>query len=81
MSSATATIELHLQAHFSRIQLPADLAADQKKVLEKVETPLRQVPHFELELIQQCKDAGVESVYVEDDKRTALLQMTQAQTQ
>lgn len=110
---------LLLQAHFSRIQLPADLAADQKIVLEKVlnllsacvdvmssnawlsalgamdlaqmcvqavwdrDSPLRQVPHFEPELIQRCKDAGIESVYdimeMEDDKRTALLQMSQAQ--
>ncbi|SJK98702.1 probable ATP dependent RNA helicase [Armillaria ostoyae] len=112
---------LLLQAHFSRIQLPADLAADQKIVLEKVlnllsacvdvmssnawlsalgamdlaqmcvqavwdrDSPLRQVPHFEPELIQRCKDAGIESVYdimeMEDDKRTALLQMSQAQMQ
>ncbi|KAK0203464.1 putative RNA helicase [Desarmillaria ectypa] len=112
---------LLLQAHFSRIQLPADLAADQKIILEKVlnllsacvdvmssnawlsalgamdlaqmcvqavwdrDSPLRQVPHFEPELIQRCKDAGIESVYdimeMEDDKRTALLQMTQAQMQ
>ncbi|KAK0449858.1 Sec63 Brl domain-containing protein [Desarmillaria tabescens] len=95
---------LLLQAHFSRIQLPADLAADQKIVLEKVlnllsacvdvmssnawlsalgamdlaqmcvqavwdrDSPLRQIPHFEPELIERCKDA-------------ALLQMTQAQMQ
>ncbi|KAK0494609.1 putative RNA helicase [Armillaria luteobubalina] len=112
---------LLLQAHFSRIQLPADLAADQKIVLEKVlnllsacvdvmssnawlsalgamdlaqmcvqavwdrDSPLRQVPHFEPELIERCKDAGIESVYdimeMEDDKRTALLQMSQAQMQ
>ncbi|KAK0192909.1 putative RNA helicase [Armillaria mellea] len=112
---------LLLQAHFSRIQLPADLAADQKIVLEKVlnllsacvdvmssnawlsalgamdlaqmcvqavwdrDSPLRQVPHFEPEVIERCKDAGIESVYdimeMEDDKRTALLQMSQAQMQ
>ncbi|KIJ15196.1 hypothetical protein PAXINDRAFT_169339 [Paxillus involutus ATCC 200175] len=106
---------LLLQAHFSRIQLPADLAADQVLVLEKVlnllsacvdvmssnawlsalgamdlsqmcvqamwetDSPLKQIPHFEPEVIQRCKAAGIESVYdimeMEDDKRTELLRM------
>ncbi|KAF9226154.1 Sec63-domain-containing protein [Gyrodon lividus] len=106
---------LLLQAHFSRIQLPPDLAADQVLVLEKVlnllsacvdvmssnawlsalgamdlsqmcvqamwetDSPLKQIPHFEPEVIQRCKGAGIESVYdimeMEDDKRTELLQM------
>ncbi|KAJ6502434.1 putative RNA helicase [Mycena sanguinolenta] len=110
---------LLLQAHFSRIQLPADLAADQVLVLEKVlnllsacvdvlssnawlnalgamdlsqmcvqavwetDSPLKQIPHFEPEVITRCKDAGIESVYdvmeMEDDKRVELLQMTSAQ--
>ncbi|KAF9237747.1 putative RNA helicase [Melanogaster broomeanus] len=98
---------LLLQAHFSRIQLPPDLAADQALVLEKVlnllsacvdnalgamdlsqmcvqamwetDSPLKQIPHFEPDVIKRCKNAGIESVYdimeMEDDKRTELLQM------
>ena len=106
---------LLLQAHFSRIQLPPDLAADQVLVLEKVlnllsacvdvmssnawlnamgamdlsqmcvqamwenDSPLKQIPHFEPDVIKRFKDAGVESVYdimeMEDDERTKLLQM------
>ncbi|KAH7882250.1 putative RNA helicase [Phlebopus sp. FC_14] len=106
---------LLLQAHFSRLQLPPDLAADQMLVLEKVlnllsacvdvmssnawlnalgamdlsqmcvqamwetDSPLKQIPHFEPEVIKRCKEAGVESVYdvmeMEDDKRNELLQM------
>ncbi|KAF6753600.1 Sec63 Brl domain-containing protein [Ephemerocybe angulata] len=110
---------LLLQAHFSRLQLPPDLAADQVLVLEKVlnllsacvdvmssnawlnalgamdlsqmcvqamwetDSPLKQIPHFEPEVIKRCKDAGVESVYdimeLEDDVRNKLLQMSPAQ--
>ncbi|EAU82983.1 DNA polymerase theta/eta [Coprinopsis cinerea okayama7 len=110
---------LLLQAHFSRLQLPPDLAADQVLVLEKVlnllsacvdvmssnawlnalgamdlsqmcvqgvwetDSPLKQIPHFEPDVIKRCKDAGVESVYdimeLEDDVRNNLLQMTPAQ--
>ncbi|KAL4073668.1 putative RNA helicase [Scleroderma citrinum] len=106
---------LLLQAHFSRIQLPSDLVADQGLVLEKVlnllsacvdvmssnawlnalgamdlsqmcvqamwetDSPLKQIPHFGAEVIQRCKEAGIESVYdimeMEDDKRDELLQM------
>ncbi|PFH47664.1 hypothetical protein AMATHDRAFT_77103 [Amanita thiersii Skay4041] len=110
---------LLLQTHFSRIQLPPDLAADQVLVLEKVlnllsacvdvmssnawinalgamdlsqmcvqamwetDSPLKQVPHFEPEVVNRCKDAGIESVYdimeMEDDKRNDLLQMSASQ--
>ncbi|KZT07923.1 putative RNA helicase [Laetiporus sulphureus 93-53] len=106
---------LLLQAHFSRLQLPPDLAADQVLVLEKVlnllsacvdvmssnawlnalgamdlsqmcvqacwetDSPLKQIPHFEPDVIKRCKEAGIESVYdimeMEDDARNALLQM------
>ncbi|KAG6370880.1 putative RNA helicase [Boletus reticuloceps] len=106
---------LLLQAHFSRIQLPPDLATDQVLVLEKVlnllsacvdvmssnawlnalgamdlsqmcvqamwetDSPLKQIPHFEPEVIKRSKEAGIESVYdimeMEDDKRNKLLQM------
>ncbi|KAJ7125480.1 putative RNA helicase [Mycena crocata] len=110
---------LLLQAHFSRLQLPPDLAADQVLVLEKVlnllsacvdvlssnawlnalgamdlsqmcvqavwetDSPLKQIPHFETEVITRCKEAGIDSVYdvmeMEDDKRVELLQMSSAQ--
>lgn len=110
---------LLLQAHFSRIQLPADLAADQILVLEKVlnllsacvdvmssnawlnalgamdlsqmcvqamwetDSPLKQVPHFDDDLIERCKAASIESVYdimeMEDEQRSQLLKMTPAQ--
>ncbi|PPQ70945.1 hypothetical protein CVT26_014249 [Gymnopilus dilepis] len=110
---------LLLQAHFSRLQLPPDLAADQVLVLEKVlnllsacvdvmssnawlnalgamdlsqmvvqavwetDSPLKQIPHFEPDVIKRCKDAGIESVYdvmeMEDDQRNQLLQMTPIQ--
>lgn len=110
---------LLLQAHFSRIQLPPDLAADQVLVLEKVlnllsacvdvmssnawlnalgamdlsqmcvqamwetDSPLKQIPHFESDVIKRCKLAGIESVYdvmeMEDDKRNELLQMSPVQ--
>ncbi|KAH9477321.1 U5 small nuclear ribonucleoprotein 200 kDa helicase [Psilocybe cubensis] len=110
---------LLLQAHFSRLQLPPDLAADQVLVLEKVlnllsacvdvmssnawlnalgamdlsqmcvqamwetDSPLKQIPHFEPEVIKRCKEAGIESVYdvmeMEDEDRTKLLQMTPVQ--
>ncbi|KXN91384.1 hypothetical protein AN958_00907 [Leucoagaricus sp. SymC.cos] len=110
---------LLLQAHFSRIQLPPDLAADQVLVLEKVlnllsacvdvmssnawlnalgamdlsqmcvqavwdkDSPLKQVPHFEPDVVKRCNDAGIETVYdimeMEDDDRTKLLQMTSSQ--
>ncbi|CAL1708453.1 unnamed protein product [Somion occarium] len=106
---------LLLQAHFSRIQLPPDLAADQVLVLEKIlnllsacvdvmssnawlnalgamdlsqmcvqacwetDSPLKQIPHFEPDVIARCKAAGIESVYdimeMEDDQRNKLLQM------
>ncbi|KAH9932327.1 Sec63-domain-containing protein [Fomitopsis serialis] len=106
---------LLLQAHFSRLQLPPDLAADQVLVLEKVlnllsacvdvmssnawlnalsamdlsqmcvqacwesDSPLKQIPHFEPEVIARCKAAGVDSVYdimeMEDDKRNTVLRM------
>ena len=84
-----------LQAHFFRIQSPADLAAGQILVLEKVlncvdvmssnawlnglratdlsqmcvqamwetDSPLKQVPHFDDDLIKRCKAVSIESVY------------------
>jgi len=106
---------LLLQAHFSRLQLPPDLAADQTLVLEKVlnllsacvdvmssnawlnatramdlsqmcvqamwdtESPLKQIPHFEADVLKRCKEAKIESVYdimeMEDDQRSDLLRM------
>ncbi|KAF9443271.1 Sec63-domain-containing protein [Macrolepiota fuliginosa MF-IS2] len=110
---------LLLQAHFSRLQLPPDLAADQALILEKIlnllsacvdvmssnawlnalgamdlsqmcvqavwdkDSPLKQIPHFEPEVIKRCNGAGIETVYdimeMEDDDRTKLLQMTSSQ--
>ncbi|KAK2459482.1 hypothetical protein APHAL10511_008516 [Amanita phalloides] len=88
---------LLLQVRFSRIQLQADLAADQVLVLEKVlnflsacvdvmssdawlnalgamdlsqmcvqaiDSPLKQIPHFDDELIKWSNVAGVESAYI-----------------
>ncbi|KAI0302834.1 Sec63-domain-containing protein [Multifurca ochricompacta] len=106
---------LLLQAHFSRLQLPPDLVADQALVLEKVmnllsacvdvmssnawlsavgamdlsqmcvqavwdrDSPLRQIPHFEPDVIKRCNDAGISSVYdvmeMEDAQRNELLRM------
>ncbi|KAJ3846706.1 Sec63 Brl domain-containing protein [Lentinula lateritia] len=112
---------LLLQAHFSRIHLPADLVADQRLVLAQIlnllsacvdvlssnawlnalsamdlaqmcvqavwerDSPLKQIPHFEAEVIKRCKDAGVESVYdvmdMEDEKRVEVLKMSNAEMQ
>ncbi|KAF7771727.1 hypothetical protein Agabi119p4_6038 [Agaricus bisporus var. burnettii] len=110
---------LLLQAHFSRLQLPPDLAADQTLILEKIlnllsacvdvmssnawlnalgamdlsqmcvqgvwekDSPLKQIPHFEPDVIQRCKEADIGTVYdimeMEDDDRTKLLQMSSTQ--
>jgi pre-mRNA-splicing helicase BRR2 len=110
---------LLLQAHFSRLQLPPDLATDQALVLTKVvnllhacvdvmasnaylnamgamdlaqmcvqgawesDSPLKQIPHFEPDLVKKCKTNGIESVYdlmeMEDGDRTKLLNMSQGQ--
>ena len=110
---------LLLQAHFSCIRLPADLAADQILVLEKVlnlilacvnvmsfnawlnalgamglsqmcmqamwetDSPLKQVPRFDDDLIKRCKAASIESLYdimeMEDEQRSQLLQITATQ--
>ncbi|KAG8936165.1 DEIH-box ATPase [Tulasnella sp. 418] len=47
------------------------------------DSPLRQIPHFDAEVIKRCKAAGVESVIdimeLEDDQRNELLQMDQRQ--
>lgn len=105
-----------LQAHFSRISLPVDLAADQAFILEKIlsllagcvdvlsgeghlnatyamdlsqmvvqgiwnkDSPLKQVPYFTTDIIQRCKDEGINTVYdflmIEDDSmRERILQM------
>lgn len=88
-----------LQAHFSRMQLPTDLAKDQEIVLRKVlnllsacvdvlsseghlnamsamemsqmavqamwdrDSPLKQIPHFEPEVIEACNKNGVNDVF------------------
>jgi pre-mRNA-splicing helicase BRR2 len=108
-----------LQAHFSRIQLPADLEADQKMILERVirliqasvdvissngwlapalaamemsqmtvqgvwdrDSPLRQIPHMNSDLIDELKKSKVESVFdlmeMEDGERDRILAFDQA---
>ena len=88
-----------LQAHFSRMQLPADLAKDQEIILRKVlnllsacvdvlsseghlnamsamemsqmavqamwdrDSPLKQIPHFEPEVVEACNKSGVKDVF------------------
>ncbi|KAJ9115096.1 hypothetical protein QFC22_005424 [Naganishia vaughanmartiniae] len=110
---------LLLQAHFSRMTLPPDLAIDQGVVLGKVinllsacvdvmssnsylnalgamdlsqmcvqavwdsDSPLKQVPYFDREVLERCKAAKVDSVYdimeLEDDQRNDLLRMNDKQ--
>lgn len=110
---------LLLQAHFSRMQLPPDLAIDQGVVLGKVinllsacvdvmssnsylnalgamdlsqmcvqamwdtDSPLKQIPYFDGEVLKRCKDSGVTSVYdimeLEDDQRNDILRMNERQ--
>lgn len=104
-----------LQAHFSRLQLPADLAADQTIILGRIikllsasvdvmssegylnamkamdmtqmvvqavwdsDSPLRQIPHFTLPVLERCKQHNVENVYdvidLDDEPRNEILQM------
>ena len=88
-----------LQAHFSRMQLPVDLAKDQEAILKKVltllsacvdvlsseahlnamsamemsqmvvqamwdrDSPLKQIPHFEPEVVQTCNNAGIKDIF------------------
>jgi pre-mRNA-splicing helicase BRR2 len=110
---------LLLQAHFSRMQLPPDLAIDQTVILGKVinllsacvdvmssnsylnalgamdlsqmcvqavwesDSPLKQIPYFDADVLARCKAAKVDSVYdimeLEDDQRNDLLRMTDKQ--
>ncbi|KAK7461038.1 Pre-mRNA-splicing helicase BRR2 [Stygiomarasmius scandens] len=62
-----------------------DLAQMCVQAVWERDSPLKQIPHFEPDVIKRCTDAGVESVYdvmeMEDDKRNELLQMTPAQMQ
>ncbi|BEJ17062.1 hypothetical protein CspHIS471_0604630 [Cutaneotrichosporon sp. HIS471] len=106
---------LLLQAHFSRMHLPADLTIDQASILGKVtgllsacvdvmssksflnclgamdlsqmcvqgiwdrDSPLKQVPYFDADVLARFKKADHDSVYdimeLEDDERNELLQM------
>ncbi|KAJ9624830.1 Pre-mRNA-splicing helicase BRR2 [Taxawa tesnikishii (nom. ined.)] len=88
-----------LQAHFSRMQLPVDLAKDQELILKQIlrllsaavdvlsseahlnalsamemsqmvvqamwdrDSPLKQIPHFESEVVEACNRAGVKDVF------------------
>ena len=57
----------------------------QIRVQEMWETgsPLKQVPHFDDDLIKRCKATSIESVYdimeMEDEQQSQLLQMTATQ--
>ena len=102
-----------LQAHFSRLQLPADLEQDQREVLKKVlnllsatvdvmssngylnalgamdlsqmvvqaiwdqDIGIKQIPHFDDEVVAKSKEMNIESVYdvmeMEDEDRNKLL--------
>ncbi|KAK4686317.1 pre-mRNA-splicing helicase BRR2, partial [Tremellales sp. Uapishka_1] len=110
---------LLLQAHFSRMTLPPDLAIDQGAILGKVvgllsacvdvmssksflgclgamdlsqmcvqaiwdrDSPLKQVPYFDQEVLDRFKVAGHDSVYdimeLEDDERNDLLRLNDKQ--
>jgi pre-mRNA-splicing helicase BRR2 len=47
------------------------------------DSPLKQIPHFEPEVVKRCKAAGIQSVYdlmeMDDDDRVKLLNMNQKQ--
>ncbi|WWD21866.1 hypothetical protein CI109_106354 [Kwoniella shandongensis] len=110
---------LLLQAHFSRMTLPPDLAIDQATILGKVtgllsacvdvmssksylnclgamdlsqmcvqavwdrDSPLKQVPYFDNDVLARFKEKGLDSVYdimeLEDDERNDLLRMNDRQ--
>lgn len=105
-----------VQAHFSRLNLPQELAADQQFVLNRIlnllngavdilstegylnalnamdlsqmivqavwdsDSPLKQVPNFDAEVLKRCKESKVDSVFdlmsLEDDERDEILQMS-----
>ncbi|ETW75698.1 hypothetical protein HETIRDRAFT_460980 [Heterobasidion irregulare TC 32-1] len=60
-----------------------DLSQMCVQAMWETDSPLKQIPHFELDVVKRCKEAGIESVYdvmeMEDDKRNALLQMNSPQ--
>lgn len=60
-----------------------DLSQMVVQAMWESDSPLKQIPHFETDVIKRCQDAGVESVYdimdMEDDKRNQLLQMDNRQ--
>lgn len=110
---------LLLQAHFSRMTLPPDLAIDQAAILGKVtgllsacvdvmssksylgclgamdlsqmcvqavwdrDSPLKQVPYFDADILSRFAKAGHDSVYdimeLEDEERNDLLRMSDRQ--
>lgn len=60
-----------------------DLSQMCVQAMWETDSPLKQIPHFEPDVVKRCKEAGIESVYdvmeMEDDKRNALLQMDSPQ--
>ncbi|AET38994.1 ATP-dependent RNA helicase BRR2 Ecym_3516 [Eremothecium cymbalariae DBVPG len=104
-----------LQAHFSRLKLPAELEMDLNSILGKVipllngiidilsgdgrlnvttaidlsqmlvqgcwdtDSPLKQIPYFDSEILQKCADHKVETVYdimaLEDEERNSIISL------
>ncbi|GAW10525.1 Sec63-domain-containing protein [Lentinula edodes] len=62
-----------------------DLAQMCVQAVWERDSPLKQIPHFEAEVVRRCVEAGVESVYdvmdMEDEKRVEVLRMSNAQMQ
>ena len=56
-----------------------DLSEMGVQAMWEIDSPLKQIPHFEPEVIKWCQEAGVESVFdvmdMEDGERNQLLQM------
>ncbi|KAF9504269.1 hypothetical protein BS47DRAFT_1355400 [Hydnum rufescens UP504] len=56
-----------------------DLSQMCVQAMWETDSPLKQIPHFDPDVVKRCQDAGVESVYdimeMEDEKRDHLLQM------
>jgi pre-mRNA-splicing helicase BRR2 len=47
------------------------------------DSPLKQIPHFETDIVKRCKEASVDNVYnimdMEDSRRNTLLQLDERQ--
>merc|ERR1712071_303492 len=68
---------LLLQAHLSRVQLPAELQQDTESILTKAtrliqmvtqamwskDSYLKQLPHFTTDIVKKCTDKGLETIF------------------